>query len=304
MPNDVLEQLLMGEGSRDQAMQKALSGGLRRRAEIGELAQLTGDRVLQPFGQNLSQRTQRQGEVELGRRDKASQRDLTQSYYDQQASQSALQNTMMKQRMEETERHNRAMELGSEMRASGLGKVPPSNAQKISTEKIANYSNIDNLSKSFIDDYGSSVGFGEGSISNVLGKTPLSSQGQKDQAHWWAEFDRLYTLPVRNEMFGSALTDTEKAAWDQANVGPNMPPAVIRKGMESMKRIARDVARRQMASDQVIYNSTWVDTVYGEIDLSGGAGTRQSAPVEQVPVEGVPGADGSGPIKVDWGNMP
>ncbi len=294
----------MGGGSRDQAMQRTLSSGLRRRQEIGELAQLTGDRVLQPFGQNLSQRTQRQGEVELGRRDKAAQRDLTESYYNQQAEQSALANTMAQLKHEEDVRHHRAMELGANMRASGLGKVPPSSAQKISTEKIATFNNLTNLSKSFQDDFGSGFGFGEGSVTNKLGKTPLSNQAMKDQAAWWAEYDRLYTLKGRNEMFGSALTETEQAAWAQANVGPNMPPAVIRQGFESMVRIARDVMKRQKASDQVIYNNTWVDTMYGDFGLEGGDPTRKTPVPEEAVSAPADAPAGPGNTIVDWGDIP
>ena len=43
-------ELMLLRGGRDEDMQRALSSQLRRRQEIGELAQLTGDKVLTTGG--------------------------------------------------------------------------------------------------------------------------------------------------------------------------------------------------------------------------------------------------------------
>jgi hypothetical protein len=40
--------------------------------------------------------------------------------------------------------------------------------------------------------------------------------GDQDRADWWSKWQKFMEIPVRHEMFGSALTPTEKAAWNAA----------------------------------------------------------------------------------------
>ncbi len=107
---DPLDIMLMQTGDRDTDMQRALSDGLRRRREIGQLGQLTGDEVLAPFGKGLSLSADREVLKEMDRAEKASQRELTSGYYDFQKAQAGLAQTMALRKQTETERHNRAME--------------------------------------------------------------------------------------------------------------------------------------------------------------------------------------------------
>ncbi len=107
---DPMDIMLMQTGDRDTDMQRALSDGLRRRREIGQLGQLTGDEVLMPFGKGLSLSADREVLKEMDRQDKASQRELTSGYYDFQKAQAGLAQTMALRKQTEIERHNRATE--------------------------------------------------------------------------------------------------------------------------------------------------------------------------------------------------
>ena len=105
----MMEMLISG-GDRDAQMQKTLAGGLRRRQEIAELGQMTGDRVIAPMAQNLQRGVERDISTAATQSDRASQRQLTEKHYETLAGQSALANTMAERRLEETIRHNRATE--------------------------------------------------------------------------------------------------------------------------------------------------------------------------------------------------
>ncbi len=107
---DPMDIMLMQTGDRDTDMQRALSDGLRRRREIGQLGQLTGDEVLMPFGKQLSLSADREVLKEMDRADKQSQRQLTSGYYDFQKAQAGLAQTMALRKQDEVERHNKAME--------------------------------------------------------------------------------------------------------------------------------------------------------------------------------------------------
>lgn len=107
---DPMDIMLMQTGDRDTDMQRALSDGLRRRREIGQLGQLTGDEVLMPFGKQMSLSADREVLKEMDRADKQSQRELTSGYYDFQKAQAGLAQTMALRKQDEVERHNRATE--------------------------------------------------------------------------------------------------------------------------------------------------------------------------------------------------
>jgi len=99
-------EIMLLSGGRDEDMQRALSSQLRRRQEIGELAQLTGDRVLTPMGQNLVESVSQSQQLEMTRADKAAQRELTADYYNQLGEQQGLTHALAVRRQEELERQN------------------------------------------------------------------------------------------------------------------------------------------------------------------------------------------------------
>ena len=87
-----------------------------------------------------------------------------------------------------------------------------------------------------------------------------------DGASWWQGYDR-YKNVVRNELFGSALTAPEKAAFEQADINPRMDPAQIQKNLATQKRIAENGLRRKAdAMIQSGYNPDVVSKAYG-VDL-------------------------------------
>lgn len=102
-------EILLGK-NRDQKTMKALSDGLRRRKEVAQLALLSGDPSASQFGGALYGDVEDKVSKRLTERDKAEQRNLTKSYYDQMASQNQATFGLAKARLAETERHNRATE--------------------------------------------------------------------------------------------------------------------------------------------------------------------------------------------------
>lgn len=103
MPSPI-ELMLMED--RDPSMQRALAQGLRRQSEIGALAQLTGDEVLQPFGVGLSKRVQESTLAEAMNLQRKKQRKLTKDYYDQQADRFGKTHALALRRQAEDEKHN------------------------------------------------------------------------------------------------------------------------------------------------------------------------------------------------------
>jgi len=300
---DPLEIMLTSGSNRDDDMQKALSSGLRRRREISELAQITGDDVLTPFGQNLAASVSRDTQLEKKAMEADAQRQLTSGYYKQMAEQSALKNAMALRKQEEYERHNRATEKNQLLRSNPMGsfKAPTVSAQKKTEEAKESYQSLQRVLKSYKEDYANNTFFPfEGSISNTFGKY-TGTDDQQDQSRWWADYDLLYTLGRRNKLFGSALTDSEIRAWEGANISPNSPPEVIQRGLKTLTEIAERKLKEQYANDAPLYKPEWVQSVYGDITPMPQFGAPTASPSGQDGDRPAGGESGDGSFI--WGEL-
>jgi hypothetical protein len=69
----------------------------------------------------------------------------------------------------------------------------------------------------------------------------LGMFGQGDQSAWWADYQRTKNQ-TRHDLFGSALTATEKAEFDRADINPGMDPTQIRKNLARQQAAATRAA--------------------------------------------------------------
>ena len=116
-----------------------------------------------------------------------------------------------------------------------------------SMEKLAKQSNgvsdISNLSSSFKQSY---VGFG----SDLLGKgaitIALRSSDPKsiEFGQWWQTYQNQVNQ-IRNDLFGAALTNTEKAEFDRAIVTPGMS------GPQAQANLERQASAAQRAFEKI-----------------------------------------------------
>jgi hypothetical protein len=65
-------------------------------------------------------------------------------------------------------------------------------------------------------------------------------QFSQESAKFWADWDRLVTLPERNKLFGASLTPSEQGSWERAqSIKPGADPKVIQQAMAEIESIAR-----------------------------------------------------------------
>ncbi len=206
----MMEMLISG-GDRDAQMQKALAGGLRRRQEISELGQMTGDRIITPMAQQLGQGVQRDISTAATQTDRAAQRKLTAAHYETVASQSALANTMAQNRLDETIRHNRATEERQLLTAnktlnSDVRRLSAALTKANSAEITSGIANIDEELAPYLEAGGNLPGVG--GISNIL--PGFTSEARQMQARL-AKI-RGIILKARS---GGAVTPEEAARLNQ-----------------------------------------------------------------------------------------
>ena len=100
---------------------------------------------------------------------------------------------------------------------------------------------VENMTRSrdtFKDEYAGKTILGD--LSNTVGRLLGDETGQ---AQWWQDFD-VAQAQARHALFGSALTNTEKTAWEKISVSPRMAPEEIRKNLLRRQAIEERAASK------------------------------------------------------------
>lgn len=116
----------------------------------------------------------------------------------------------------------------------------PSGVVKDMNEKGGTYEDFNRLSTNFSDAYGGYKTGIAGDVANLAARN--LGIGNTEGATWWQEYQNQKNI-VRNKLFGSALTSTEKGEFDKANINPGMTSGAIRANL----KIQTDASRRAAA---------------------------------------------------------
>jgi len=153
------------------------------------------------------------------------------------------------------------LQVGDQAKADSLvnGTKPPMSAvEKISTKSSA-VDVLTDLASTWDDSY---VGFTPSSIAgqveNYLGRR-IPQLGIEKQANWWQRYNEQANQ-TRNELFGSALTATEKAAFEAAMIDPGMSASMIRERLTQQQNAAARAHNILLENGQKTgYNMTGFD---------------------------------------------
>jgi hypothetical protein len=99
------------------------------------------------------------------------------------------------------------------------------------------------LTSSFKDEFGGyktqTLGQYANAAQRYLGAGPQSQEG----ATWWQNYDRNRST-TRVELFGTALTATERQDWEAADINPGMTPETIKKNLAMQDAAAKRAASK------------------------------------------------------------
>lgn len=144
------------------------------------------------------------------------------------------------------ERAAEAARVAEEARKEKLAQRPlPSQQQKFLGDKGAVFNQLGGLTDSFKDGYGGSGVKQVGELENWVARQ--FNIGNTEAADWWGQYQR-YANAVRHEFFGSALTATEQAQWEKADVNPGMAPERIKANIKAQHAIVAGALKRRAAS--------------------------------------------------------
>ena len=155
---------------------------------------------------------------------------------------------------------NEAKTKPRNMSISDIGKL---------SEEGGKFSQVAGFGETFKPEYAGYKMNAVGQAANLAGRNlPEAVVGKSvaDGASWWQNYDR-YKNVIRNDLFGSALTATEKAAFEAADITPGMDPAQIQKNLARQKSIIEgNIKNKAGAMVEAGYDPVTVGKSYG-IDL-------------------------------------
>lgn len=237
---------------------KAVADALRRRSEMGQLAQLTGDKVLAPLGAGMGKQADeyadalqktRQFGIESGQRNR--QLDQTNTYQTGQLEH-------MKGVLDETHRGNTLDHIYQMMMAQAAQEkaAKTGTGGKIPKLRQGDIKDLQDMSQTLgaikgLDDFikeGGNFGAvevgghaipGARGLKNTMAAYGMGSDADKKSYLAKQTWDRLYTLAERNRLFGATLTNNEQKSWRDANPTSNLTDKQIREALPIMQKVLK-----------------------------------------------------------------
>jgi hypothetical protein len=240
-----LYQAIIGAAPTDVQKQAEIAAQLRRRRSFGELGALTGDRVLQPFGQGMTKQADEYAKLIGENREKGIDDAQTKAYQDAQTAHMKAMEDLTRRGQTLDHIYQMLMAQAAMEKADKTGQPKPARltyADRTKLENMASEINgADDLMGTFDDKYAQRLGPGpQSKLPNALSAIGLSTPDMDKSANWWAKWKLLYTLPERNRTFGATLTPHEKAAWAEADINPSMDPKTIRDRVSGILKIVKN----------------------------------------------------------------
>ena len=107
-------------------------------------------------------------------------------------------------------------------------------------DAAGNLSTITRLNDTFRPEYFGKVFDTIGNVENALAKRGFGDEGQ---ANFFQDYQSFKNI-TRNQLFGAALTKTEKDEFEKANISPGMSPELAQKNLARQQEIAMQGAQR------------------------------------------------------------
>lgn len=260
---------LLGPVSKDDEL-KALADTLRKRKRAADFYSLSTIKPLQAMGQNAGQETVAAAERQGVLREALARRQAEQEEKRQQRAWSEGQNALDREAMLE------AAGIRAQGRNQDSYTEPKTQKER---EQFANGGKMaavfNGLVSTWKDDY--AVGEGDlplsGDLTNWLGRKFEGKVPDEwtEKANWWQGYKENADLVRRHELFGSALTKTEQAQYEQAMIAPNDGPKTTKNKLAIQQRLANKVAEMEAATAfRKNYDPAQIMMYYGDaIDVEG-----------------------------------
>ena len=144
-------------------------------------------------------------------------------------------------------------------------KTFPEGAANKLTEDVGQVEALTRALGGFQDDFAGS--FLTGAESALQGAGLDFGMATPGQRNWWADFNSTDNI-IRNKLFGSTLTDGEKAAYLATTIAPYTDPQIIKENLQKrLDIIKKATERRYNRYIAAGYNPAEVEATVGDVDF-------------------------------------
>lgn len=171
-------------------------------------------------------------------------------------------------------------------------KPLPIQALKDLQEKSAMAEGYGRLLGGFKDDFAGYKSPMAGDIANTYKRTFGDNTGQ---GQWWQDYQAQSNV-IRNKLFGSALTETEKGEYDKATINPGMNPTQIKQNLTRQRDVVgRAINKLSKAYEAGGYNAGQIQAL---------APQDQGSPDMALPGNALPMSDAEKAVGTPYGSQP
>ena len=280
-------RILIGAAPTTEQKQKLLADSLRRRRAFGELGAVTGDRVLQPFGHSLREQADEYAKMVQDTRQKDIDDAQTKAYQTGQLEHmgQVLKETMRGNNLDyaaamaaiaQRDRSDMLSAFGSE---AEYRKFTDSTRNKMISKASVMEGIMDSIA-TFKPEYTQILGAGpQSKLPNTLAGYGIGTQNSKAAQLWWANWDKFFTLPERNQTFGATLTPNEQQAWKEVSIHPGMDPEIIQHKLNKfLNTIRGETIRRIRSMEKEGFDPEVLDTMHEDVIPKGMLLNRSRGP--------------------------
>lgn len=271
---------ILGEPTSDREKLMMVADQLRKRQTLGQLGQITGDRVLAPMGAGMVKQATQQAEDIGSRAEQARYRKYQEGASlrtdeRERAAQAWRERDAVLERALRREleaARNATVIEAARIRESGddKKKYRPMTFKQVqdATNMYLDAQNMGEIVSGFKDEYaGMKVPYARALTNSLAANVPLLTPKSAEKAqNWWATFNQIYTLPERNELFGATLTDNEQAEWKRNAISENMTAEQIRERLnwyETKRREKLPIMARNLKAAN--YDPELIDTIFSDL---------------------------------------
>lgn len=263
MADEDIYSALIGGAPTDPQRQALLAQMLRDQAGQGRFLQASGDRVIAPLGQQMTEEAMRGATQISGEREREAQFKMMQEYraaqeqnmVDKIAEAYGLQG-MKGTTAERVANIKAGATLGAAEIRGEKGKQLAMGERK-DLEQMANTTeSLRGIIHDFKPEY---AGVGTG-MTNWMAQYGLGPDKWKQAQDWWSRYNREFSLNEIHRQFGARFTAPEQIRFEAAHINPNMNAQQIMEKLQSIEPHVTNMIRGEIHD----YTAGGYDTKYLE----------------------------------------
>lgn len=260
---DDIYSALIGGAPTDPQRQAMLAAQLRNQANQGRFLQLSGDRVIAPFGQQMESEAMKGATGVAGEREREANLRMMQEYriaqeanmVDKIRAMYGVQGMKGDVARDVANIRAEASEYGADVRGQGTHKLAEGERKELN-QFADSVESLRGIIQDFKPQY---AGTGRG-MKNWIAQYGLGPKDWQEAQDWWARYNREFSLNEIHRLFGARFTQPEQTRFEAGHVNANMQADQVMEKLQSIEPHILNQVRGRLYDYQG-YNDPFIGNV-------------------------------------------